>query len=222
MHYGEFLKELEDKADPAYRDFHKKLLKDENINVLGVRIPCLRAIAKKYRANFDEVFAFPDDFYEVKFVKLTIAAGLPYEKFIEVLPQCVDLIDNWAACDCFAPACIKNHNEEFLPYLETFVQEGGEFRQRFALTTLMKFYLDEKYLDRVLNLMLACDTSLYYVHMAAAWLTAELLVKFYDFGLNILIGQLLDRKTHNKAIQKAIESFRLSDEQKNYLKGLKR
>ena len=97
-----------------------------------------------------------------------------------------------------------------------------EFYQRFALTTLLHFYVDEKYADLIFRSVQKGNTNYYYVHMAAAWLIAEMLVKYYDTAKNFLLKNLLDKKTHNKAIQKACESFRLSDEQKIYLKGIKR
>ena len=222
MLYAELLCELEENADSTYREFHKKLLKNDNINVLGVKVPILRKIAKKHKGEFNEIFLFPDEFYEVKFIKLSQASELEYEEFINILPKCVELIDNWALCDCFSPKCIAKNRDKFLPQIYNLVENGGEFAQRFALTTLLKFYIDKDYMETVLTLMLKCDTSYFYVHMAAAWLTAEIIIKDFEFGQTILKNSLLDKKTHNKAIVKSCESFRLSDEEKQYLKGFKR
>lgn len=231
MPYQQLLAELKANADEEYKAFHKRLLKNDEIKVLGVRVPVLRKIAKKYKDCVEELLAFPDEYYEVTFVKLTAVSLLKYEDFINYVDRCVPLIDNWATCDCFAPKCIEKHKEEFLPFINTYSCENGEFYQRFALTTLLHFYVEEKYLGLLMDTIQEADTGYYYVHMAVAWLIAEMLVKFYDDTLPFIRSSyesglqgvgILDKKTHNKAIQKACESFRLSQEQKNYLKGLKR
>ena len=120
MLYHEFLEELKGFADESYKAFHKKLLNNDAVNVIGVRIPQLRVLAKKYKSEVETLLTFPDEYYEVTFVKLTVVALLPYEKFIRYVDGCVGLIDNWATCDCFAPkwqsqsrACLKN-NSNFL------------------------------------------------------------------------------------------------------------
>lgn len=221
MPYQELLAELKDNADESYKVFHRRMLKNDKINVLGVRVPFLRKIAKKYKDCVDELMTFPDDYYEVTFVKLTAVSLLKYEEFVNYIDGCVPLIDNWATCDCLTPKCILNHREEFLPYILKYARSDGEFSQRFALVTLLHFYVEEEYAETIFGLCEESDSSLYYVHMAVAWLIAETLVKFYETAKNFLGKNSLDKKTHNKAIQKACESYRLTAEQKTYLKGLK-
>lgn len=220
--YREFLNELERLADEEYKKFHKKLLKNDSIDMLGVRVPIMRKIAKKYYDDVDDLLAFPDDYYEVTFIKLTAVSYQNYDKFIKYVDRCVPLINNWASCDCFAPKCVAEHRAEFLPYIRKFAAESGEFSQRFALTTLLHFYVTEEYLEDIFAIADRCDTTKYYVHMAVAWLIAEALVKYYDRASGFLMENSLDKKTHNKAIQKACESYRLSDDRKNFLKGIKR
>lgn len=222
MPYRQFLDELKGFSDEGYKAFHKKLLKNDDINVLGVRVPDLRKLAKKYSASVDELMSYPDEYYEVTFIKLSAVSLLPYDGFIKYADKCVPLIDNWATCDCFAPKCIAKHRQEFLPFIEKYLSSDKEFYQRFALTTLLHFYVDESYGEMIFRSVQKCDTNYYYVHMAATWLVAEMLVKHYGKTKDFLLENSLDKKTHNKAIQKACESFRLSDEQKIYLKGIKR
>ena len=222
MQYPQLLAILEENADLKYRDFHKKLLKNEKINVLGVRVPVLRKIAKQFGGNIENLLTFPDEYYEVTFIKLTAVSNLIYEEFIKHVDSCVPLIDNWATCDCFTPKCIEKHKRNFLLYIEKYLKNDGEFYQRFALTTLLHFYVEEEFLDTVFDAVKMADTQKYYVHMAAAWLIAEVLVKYFDVGVKFLQTETIDIKTHNKAIQKANESFRLSKEQKNFLKEIKR
>ena len=83
----------------------------------------------------DELFTYPDEYYEVTFIKLTAAALLPFEKFLSYVDKCVSLIDNWATCDCFDAKCIAKHREEFLPYIKKYARADGEFYQRYALVT---------------------------------------------------------------------------------------
>lgn len=92
--YSEFLEEIKSYAEPEYAAFHKRLLKNDNINVLGVRVPQLRKLAKKYVVSVDELLSFPDEFYEVTFIKLTAVSYLKWEEFIKYVDRCVPLIDN--------------------------------------------------------------------------------------------------------------------------------
>ena len=225
--YPEFLEEIKSYAEPEYAAFHKRLLKNDNINVLGVRVPQLRKIAKKYINCVDELLSFPDEYYEVTFIKLTAVSYLKWNEFTKHVDRCVALIDNWATCDCFTPKCIAKHKDEFLYFIYTnYLDSDKEFYQRFALTTLLHYYVEEKYYQNIISIIQEdINSEYYYVYMAAAWLLAELIIKFYDDTVICLkanlSGNFIDKKIHNKAIQKACESFRLTAEQKTYLKGLK-
>ena len=222
MPYQQLLTQLKEAADESYKNFHKRLLKNDGIAVLGVRVPTLRKIAKQYKNSLDELLSFPDEYYEVTFVKLTAVSYLKYDEFIRYIDRCIPLINNWATCDCFVPKSIQNHRDEFLPYVLKYAEKEGEFYQRFSLVTLLHFYVEDKYLNLIYALSEKCNTNLYYVHMAVSWLIAETLVKYYDRTITFLTTNSLDKKTHNKAILKATESFRLSEDKKKFLKGLKR
>ena len=110
---------------------------------------------------------------------------------------------------------------KFLPVLERIFSHGGEFFERYALITLLSEYIEEDYLLIIESYITRADTKSYYIHMAVAWLTAEILVKHYEYGVRLLKKGVLDIKTHNKAIQKATESYRLTNERKAYLRSLK-
>lgn len=222
MTYEEVVAVLDANADETYKAFHKKLLKNDAICVIGVRMPVLRRLAKEWKACTEDFLRFPDEFYEVTFLKCTLVGQLPYGEFVKYVDAVVPLLDNWATCDCFAPKCVKAHRGEFLPYLERYFESEGEFQRRFALTTLLHFYVTEEYFPVVFDFLERADTRDYYVMMAAAWLLAEVVVKDYEKGVAFLKRGVLSKETHNKAIQKARESYRLTGEQKEYLKGLKR
>jgi 3-methyladenine DNA glycosylase AlkD len=216
------LNELKTNVNENYKSFNKNILGNDKLNVLGVKVPVLRKLAKKYGKNLSELLYLPDEYYEVTFIKLIAASSLTYDKFITVVDDCVKLIDNWATCDSFKAKCISEHKNDFLPYIDKYLSIDKPFYQRYALTSLLNFYVEEEYLKLIFDSLKRANTNYYYVHMAVAWLLAEVLVKYYDDGVQFIKSCVLDKKTSNKAIQKAIESFRLSDENKKYLKTLKR
>ena len=220
MTYSEFLNILHSYSEKEFAAFQKKLI-FTNREILGVRTATMRKLAKKYLPILDDLLSFPDEYYETVFIKLTAVSLLPYEKFVEKLKYCVGLMDNWALCDCFKAKCIKEHKDAFLSVLDTLFQQGTEFFQRYVLVVLLAEYTENGYEYVLERYLFAANAEPYYVHMAIAWLTAEILVKNYDFGLRILGQNKLPAKTHNKAIQKAIESYRLTKQQKEYLRSLK-
>ena len=220
MTYSEFLKILSAHAETEFADFQRRLI-FTNYQILGVRTLTMRKIAKQYMENFEEIFTFPNEYYEVVFIKLTQVSMLPYERFLRHLDQCVVLMDSWALCDSFKAKCIKRHKQEFLSILQGMFVRGGEYEQRYPLVVLLTEYAEKKYLPVIEDFIARADFSKYYVYMAAAWLIAEILVKEYELGVALLNKHLTDEKTHNKAIQKAIESYRLTNEQKEFLRSLK-
>ena len=219
MTYDELICLLTSHADENYASFQGKLIYAKEGELLGVRTPTLRKIAKRLDAA--EVLSYPNTYYEVKFLKLAVVSALPYQQFISRVKEVVPLIDNWALCDGFKAECIKAHRQEFLPFIDEFFHAQTEFSVRYALVTLLYFYVDEEYLPLIASYLRKAACTPYYVHMAVAWLTAEILVKDFTFGVKLLKKGILDKRTHNKAIQKAVESYRLTNEQKEFLKALK-
>ena len=222
MRYLELLDILNENKELVYADFQRRLIPTKSV-ILGVRTPTMRKIVKEVvkTTEIEEILAFPDEYFETTFVKLTTVSALPYERFVKYVERCVELMDNWASCDCFKAKCLKKHKDEFLPVLERIFAKGGEFEQRYVLVVLLGEYMEEKYLPIAEGYISRANAAPYYVHMALAWLTAEILVKHYDYGVKLLQKGILVPRTHNKAIQKAIESYRLNQEQKEYLRSLK-
>ncbi len=220
MKYSDLLSRLNDYSEENFASFQRKLIPTKQ-KILGVRTPAMRRLAKEYDGSIEELLAFPDEYFEVTFVKLTVVSALPYEQFVQCVERCVALIDNWASCDCFKTKAIKKHKTEFLPVLERIFSHGGEFFERYALVTLLSEYAEEEYLPIIESYITRSNTKPYYVYMAVAWLTAEILIKHYEYGVALLKKEILDRKTHNKAIQKALESYRITNERKAYLRTLK-
>ena len=164
---------------------------------------------------------FPNEYYEVVFIKLCAVSLLPYENFLIFLDECVGLIDNWALCDSFKPKYLTNNKKLFLKELERIFLHGGEFYERFVLVMLLNYYVEDEYADILKMYVQRADMQKYYVHMAVAWLVAEICVKLPNLGEEILKDKLLPTKTRNKAIQKARESFRVNKVYKERLNTLK-
>ncbi len=218
--YDKFLEELSAFAEPEFAAFQRRLIATKQ-TVLGVRTPVMRTLSKKYEKEWKTLFSFPDEYFEVTFIKLATLSLQDYETLAENLKTAVSLMDNWATCDCFRAKAIAKRKEEFLPVLERIFSRGGEFDERYALVTLLTYYAEEKYSNIIESYIRRAHTERYYVRMAVAWLVAEVLVKEYDFGLRLLNSGILDGKTRDKAIQKAKESFRVTKERKEYLDSLK-
>ncbi len=220
MPYSNFLNLLKEYAEGDFAAFQRRLIFTK-YEILGVRTPKLRMFAKEYKDNLEALLSYPNEYYEVVFIKLTIIASLPYEEFVKHLELVLPLIDNWALCDCFKAKCIAKHKEEFLPVLEEIFLCGGEYYTRYVLVSLLGYYVEEKYISLIKEYVRRTDATSYYVYMAAAWLIAELLVKYFDEGVSLLQEGVVSKKTHNKAIQKAIESYRITLKKKEFLRSLK-
>ncbi len=224
--YEELLSRLVSLSDKGYAEFSRRLANDGQLKFLGVRMPVLRKLAKEYRGCYREFSLFPDEYFEVVFLKLGIAALLPFAEFIKVSDGCTALLTDWALCDCFAPACIRKNRQAYVPYIKRYLaadsgKNGGEFVRRYALTTLLHFYVEEEYLPLVFSCIENCRPSAYYVVMGAAWLLAEVLVMHYPAGLRFLDSTMCDINIKFKAISKACDSFRITPEQKAELRAVR-
>ena len=227
--YEETLAELSAMKDEKYRVFNERIVNVPSGTSIGVRTPMLRYYAKKFVKredfSFDELFQWPNDFYEIRLLKCLCVgyAKVPFAEKEELIEKCLPVIDGWGVCDLFCATLkeVEKHREEFLPNIERYIAMGTEFSQRFGYILLLGCDMEEEYLPVIFRLLGEAKTECYYTYMGAAWLLAEVLVKFYGEGVRYLKEGALDGRTKNKAIQKARESFRLTDEQKNYLKSLK-
>lgn len=228
--YGQIIAGLTAMQDEKYRVFNERIVKIPQGTSIGVRTPLLRGFGKSLvrdpSFDLDALLAFPNDVFEIRLLKCFAVgyAEMPFGQKVRYIEACVPVIDGWAVCDLFCSTLkeVKKHRESFLPYIEKYIGEGTEFSQRFGYIMLLGCYMEREYLPVIFSLLEKAETEYYYTHMGAAWLIAEVLVKFYEEGAAYLRNSSLAAKTVNKAIQKARESFRLTDAQKNYLKSLKK
>jgi len=223
MEYSDLIKELnaakEQGAD--YVSFQRKILATQK-EVFGVRTPELRRIIKRHKGEYFAFKSFPDDVYEVSFIKICLAAYLPYDLIIVELPRLIEAMDSWALTDAFSSGAIKNNREDFKRFVGKYISDDGVFSRRLALVILLKYYVDEENIPYALECVEKCELSPYYVSMAAAWLIAEIIIKDYGAGTEFLKRGSIDKCTLNRAIQKSRDSFRLTPEQKEELKRLKK
>lgn len=214
--------------DENYRRFHAKLIPDIPIdNIIGVRTPVLRKYAKEV-AKLQEANIFleslPHSYYEENNLHGALLSLL-YPKdiiaFMEQLERFLPYVDNWATCDMLSPKIFKKHLPYVYERVQKWLQSDAVYTIRFGIVTLLGFYLDNAFEPEMLQLVANVRSEEYYVNMAVAWYFSMALVKQYDATLPYIQNRVLEPWTHNKSIQKAIESRRIPQETKAYLRGLK-
>ena len=212
--------------DEGYREFQAKLIPGKGADVMiGVRTPELRKFAKQL-ASREDISVFLSDlphryFDEDQLHAFIVSVMKDFDECIRETCRFLPYVDNWATCDQMSPKVFAKHKTELLPYIEEWIGSGETYTVRFAIGMLMEHFLgddfDVKYAERVASVR----SDEYYVKMMIAWYFATALAKQYDAAVPFIEGQKLDAWTHNKAIQKARESYRITPEQKEYLNTLK-
>ena len=212
--------------DLKYRDFHAKLMPTVNKEkIIGVRTPALRVFAKKY-GKTDEAKEYlqmlPHQYYEENNLHgLLIEQIKDYDTCLEELERFLPYIDNWATCDLLAVKIVKKHLDLFIKEVYHWMESEHTYTIRFGINMLMRYYLEDAFQMEYPEKVAQIRSEEYYVNMMRAWYFATALAKQYDKILPFVEKQKLDVWTHNKTIQKAIESYRITPEQKEYLRGLK-
>ena len=212
-------------ADPAYADFQAKLIPTvPRENILGVRLPALRALAKEIRGDEATAFlsALPHATLEENLLHaVLLGRERDHTKALAAVDAFLPYADNWAVTDILRPSVFAKYPRETLPFIEKWLASPLPYTRRAAVGFLMAYYLDENFDPALLALPARIPQEEYYVSMMVAWFYATGLAKQWDETLPCLAGRVLPIPTHNKAIQKAVESFRITPEQKAFLKTLK-
>lgn len=213
--------------DPEYRLFQSKLMPTvDPARVIGVRIPDLRKLSREL-AGTEQAAAFvrqlPHDYYEENNLHGFLIASLrDYGETVAALESFLPHVDNWATCDLLHPRAFDKRPEALPDQLFRWLQSDRTYTVRFAMGMLMSLYLDEAFRPEYADWVAGVKSEEYYVNMMAAWYFATALAKRWDDVFPYLTDHRLPVWTHNKAIQKAIESRRISPEQKQILRSLKR
>ena len=217
------IRELFELQDLKYRDFHSKLMPTiDKDTVIGVRVPALRKLAKEVFNNggYGEFLkALPHRYYEENNLHAFLIEQITdFNLCIEETEKFLPFIDNWATCDMFRPKIFKNHKTELLKRIKVWIKSKETYTVRFAIGMLMVHYSDNDFKKEYAELVAGVKSDGYYVNMMIAWYFATLLWKQYDIVLPYIENNVLPLWVHNKTIQKATESYRITKEQKEYLK----
>ena len=226
MNLNEIRVELFKMQDMDYRDFNSKLIPTVDKSLfIGVRTPELRKYAKQLakREDIEEfLHLLPHKYFDENQLHAFIVSVIKdFKSCVDKVNEFLPYVDNWATCDQLSPKVFKKNHKELIAYIKEWLESDKVYTIRFGIGMLMEHFLDEdfdiSYLETVSNIR----SDEYYVNMMIAWYFATALAKRYESILPFIEKRSLDIWTHNKAIQKAVESLRISDEKKEYLKNLK-
>ena len=220
----EIQQQLFELQDMAYRDFHSRLMPDiDKETVIGIRVPVLRKYAKSIAGTeLAEKFIkeLPHCYYEENNLHMMLITGIKdYAKCLSEIERFLPYIDNWATCDFPAPKCFEDHKEELLPVIKRWIASSETYTIRYGIGMLMRLYLDEDFDPEYVRIVAEVKSDEYYVNMMIAWYMATALAKQWDAVIPFIEEHRMSDWVHRKTIQKAVESYRITDEQKKYLKG---
>ena len=212
--------------DNDYKAFQSKLVPNiDNNNIIGVRTPNMRNIAKELfgtkEAN-DFIKVLPHKYYEENLVHFFLISKIKdFEECVKEVERFLPYIDCWPVCDQATPIVFKKNHNKLLPFVKKWIKSNHIYTARFGIRILMNEYLDEDFKDEYLELVASKKGEDYYLKMMVAWYFATALAKQYDKTIKYIENRKLVPWVHNKTIQKAIESFRITNEHKEYLKTLR-
>lgn len=228
--YENLTEYLKENADSKYRDFHSSLVPDnDKSSFIGVRMPFLRSLGREISKGDAKGFLniSQTEYYEQRILS-GIVTGLvkpdSFEDFTSLVNAFVPQINSWAVCDCFCAGLkeVKRYEREFFKYICKFLQSPEPWKIRFALVVMLDYYLEDEYISDVLKRCDSVSSTEYYVSMAQAWLLATAYAKQRDAVHAYFLNNNLSDFTFNKAIQKCVESRRIAEKDKEFLKSLKR
>lgn len=212
--------------DGDYRDFHAGLIPTVPKElVIGVRSPALRSLAKELKGTelaADFMAALPHRYYEENNLHAALIGQMKdFDACLAAVERFLPYVDNWATCDMMSPKALGKNKAALLERIRVWLRSGHTYTVRFAMGMLMSHFLEEDFREEYLELVASVRSEEYYIRMMQAWYFATALAKQYQTAVKLLEQRRLEAWVHNKTIQKARESFRISDEQKIYLKSLK-
>ncbi|MCQ2550671.1 MAG: DNA alkylation repair protein [Clostridia bacterium] len=223
----EYTSKLFELRDEEYAAFQAKLTPTIAPELfIGVRVPLVRKLAKEiYKSGeyLDFLNDLPHKYYDENMLHgLIISEMKDWDTCIEYLDKFLPYVDNWAVCDIMSPKCFKKNKEKLMEKIKEWVKADHIYTCRFAIEMLMSHFLDEDFKPEYLKIPASVKTDEYYLKMMVAWFFATALTKQWDDTIGYVEEGKLEKWTHNKIIQKARESYRITAEQKEYLKTLKK
>ncbi len=212
--------------DIEYKAFHSKLMPTVDADtIIGIRTPVLRKFSNEFNKT-DEAKAFlkdlPHKYYEENNLHAFLLEKITdYDILVKELNNFLPFVDNWATCDMLKPKCFKKNKDHLIIDIKRWLKSEYIYEVRFGIVCLMTHFLDDDFKESYLDLIADIKSDEYYINMARAWFFATALTKQYTSAVKIIENKALDKWTHNKAIQKACESYRVENEQKIFLRKLK-
>lgn len=222
----EILNKLFELQDKEYAEFQSKLTPSvPKEKFIGVRVPEVRKLAKQYaKEEESKIFlkTLPHKYYDENMLHgLLIGEIKDYKTAVEEVDKFLPYVDNWAVCDIMSPKVFKKYKEELIEEISKWTKSKKIYTCRFGIEMLMSYFLDEDFKPEYLEIVANIHSQEYYVQMMIAWFFATALAKQWDYTIPYIEEHKLDKWVNNKTIQKARESYRITNEQKEYLKSLK-
>ena len=213
--------------DLKYRDFQSTIVPNiSKEKFIGVRCPKLRAYAKELtKSNQTEEFLndLPHKYYDENLLHAFLIYLIKdFDVCLREIDKFLPYVDNWAVCDAIVPKCLSKKPEVLIKYVDKWLSSNKEYTIRCAIGMLLTYFLKENFKDEYLYKVTSVKREEYYIKMMQAWYFATALIDHYELTVTVLQDNLLDKWTHNKTIQKAIESYRITEEKKEFLRSLRR
>lgn len=219
---------LIENSEEKYKTFSKKIVPDTKYKILGVRVPKIRAIAKdliKNQIDFSCFLSVKHVYYEEYFLHALLIANASdkIDCILSLVDEFLSYIDNWAICDSLVASLkiFDKYPQVVLSKVNKWLNSNKTYSIRFAIVILLTYFLDKNYFGDIFTLLNKVERDNYYVNMALAWFYSVAIVKRYDDAVKILQEKKLSKFVHNKTIQKCVDSFRIDNEVKKYLKSLR-
>lgn len=207
--------------DKKYRDFHARLMPNiDKDRIIGVKVPDLRRFAKGIKAEASDFLnKLPHKYYEENNLHAYLISEISdFDECIKKVNEFLPYVDNWATCDGMKPKSFKKNKEKLLEEIEKWLKSDHEYTVRFGILMLMTHFLDEDFDEKYFDWVSGIKSDKYYINMMIAWFFATALAKKWDFAVKYIEEKRLPDWVHNKTIQKARESYRITKEQKEYLR----
>ena len=212
--------------DIPYRDFNSRLIPGVALDsVIGVRIPLIRKMAKELPEKPSKLFLseLPHSYFEEYHLHAFLIGKIAdFDVCIEEAERFLPYIDNWSVCDSFSPKVFKKHKSELLDYINVWLESTHTYTVRFAIKMLMEHFLGEDFRPEYPEKVASVKSDEYYVKMMVAWYFATALAKQYDAILPYIESDALDDDIHKMTVRKILDSYRIGDEEKNYIRTLRR
>ena len=225
--YKSFLQYLKTQKDEKYKEFHSSLVLNSKYVMIGIRVPIMRKIAKDIaKTNIEEFLKYAqDNYYEEIMIQGLVISHIKDEKlFNKYFKEYINKIDNWALCDTFCSAVkiVEKHEEKYFKEAIKMSLNKKEFISRIGLVMILDHFIDEKNLETIFDTLNKIESDKFYINMAEAWLVCEMYVDYPHKTKEFLQKNNLNKFTHNKAISKIHDSYRVSKEEKEYLNTLRK